>query len=145
MIDERVLIEKLRKIEALHAGTTFDGERAAAQVAIDAIRQKLKELQEIEKPVEYSFKVTDIWSKRLLTALMRRYGIRPYRYKRQRRTTIMANVPKSFVDNTLWPEFVKLNDTLNEYLSDITDRIINEAIFEGDIDIDIKQDQKLIS
>ena len=72
----------------------------------------------------------DDWSRRLFTALLRRYGIQPFRYRGQRYTTVMARVSKSFVDKTLWPEFVELDNVLRAYLSDITDRVIREAIFE---------------
>jgi len=37
---EGTLLEKLRKIEALHAGTTVDGEREAARRAAERIRGK---------------------------------------------------------------------------------------------------------
>ncbi len=42
----------------------------------------------------------DMWSRKVFVALLRRYGIRPYRYKRQRYTTVMAKVSKKFVDRT---------------------------------------------
>ena len=37
------------------------------------------------------------------------YGLRPYRYLRQRRNTVMVRIPPSFVDQ-LWAEFVALGD-----------------------------------
>ena len=40
--DERALIEKLLRIEALHAGATTPGERAAAANAMDRIRERLE-------------------------------------------------------------------------------------------------------
>ena len=57
------------------------------------------------------------------------HRIQPYRYRGQRYTTVMARVSKSFVDQTLWPEFVELDNVLRKYLSDVTDRVIREAIF----------------
>jgi hypothetical protein len=74
--------------------------------------------------------MNDSWSRRLFTALLRRYGVQPYRYRGQRYTTVMARVSKSFVDDTLWPEFVALDNVLQEYLSDVTERVIREAIYE---------------
>ena len=41
VFDEATLLDKLRKIEALHAGATTDGERVAAAFAADRIRQRL--------------------------------------------------------------------------------------------------------
>ena len=123
------LLEKLRRVEALHARTDVVGERNAAANAMDAIRAQLTRCEHQDPPVEYKFSMVDDWSRRLFTALLRRYGIEPFRYRGQRYTTVMARVSKSFVDETLWPEFVQLDDVLKEYLSDVTDRVIEEAIF----------------
>lgn len=43
------LREKLRKIEALHAGTRIDGEREAARRAAERIRARLAELRSRER------------------------------------------------------------------------------------------------
>jgi hypothetical protein len=59
-------------------------------------------------PLEFRFSLADQWSRHLFVALMRRYGIQPYRYSRQRRTTVMARLSRSFLNDTLWPEFLKL-------------------------------------
>ena len=130
MSDFGQLLERLRRVEALHARTDVVGERNAAAVALNAIRAQLARIEEQEPPVEYKFSMPDDWSRRLFTALLRRYGIQPFRYRGQRYTTVMARVSKSFVDKTLWPEFVELDNVLRAYLSDITDRVIREAIFE---------------
>ena len=126
--EEIQLIEQLRKIEALFASTSVDGERSAAEAAMLRIKQRLEDTQESDPPVEYKFTMADMWSRKLLVALMRRYGIRPFRYRRQRYTTVMANVPASFVEEVLWPEFRQLDRTLKEYISEITDRVIAESI-----------------
>jgi hypothetical protein len=42
MFIEGTLIEKLRKLEALHAGTTVDGEREAARRAAERIRERMR-------------------------------------------------------------------------------------------------------
>ena len=83
-----------------------------------------------DPPVEFKFTMSDDWSRRLFTALLRRYGIQPYRYRGQRHTTVMARVSKSFVDQTLWPEFLELSNVLQKYLSDVTERVIRQAIYE---------------
>jgi hypothetical protein len=71
----------------------------------------------------------DLWQRRLFWALCRRYGLEPYRYKRQRYTTVMVQVPKSFVEQTLWPEYLELRAALNEYLNEATERIIQEEVY----------------
>jgi hypothetical protein len=113
------LRDKLRKIEALFAGVVTAGERAAAGAAAETIRDRLRAAERSERPIEMRFSLPDPWSRQLFVALARRYGLRPYRYRRQRRTTIMLTAPQGFVDQILWPEFVQINDALTEYLADI--------------------------
>lgn len=127
-MNEEKLTEKLKRIEALFAGATTDGERDAAFNALQKIRDRLNEIKKEDPPVEYKFTMTDVYSKKLLLALLRRYDIKPYRYYRQRYTTVMAKMPKSFVDETLWPEFEELDKTLRQYLGEITNKIICETI-----------------
>ncbi len=124
------LLETLRRIEALHARTDVPGEREAAASALEAMRARLARMGEADPPVEYTFTLGDDWSRRLFTALLRRYGISPYRYRGQRYTTVMARVSESFVDETLWPEFKELSSVLDRYLSEVTDRVIREGIYE---------------
>lgn len=127
--EEEELRKKLRRIEALYSGATTEGERMAAAAALDRIRKRLKEFARVEPPIEFKFTLSDDWSRRLFSALCRRYGLEPYRYKRQRRTTVMVRAPKSFVDGTLWPEFLEIQAALREYLMDATNRIIREEVF----------------
>lgn len=127
-MDEQKLIEKLRLIEALHAGAGTAGEKMAAASARERILERLRQLQGQEKPVEYRFSMTDMWSRKLFMALLRRYDLQPYRYRGQRRTTIMVRVPKRFVDETLWPEYQELSQTLHAYLNEVTERVIREEI-----------------
>lgn len=128
MTEEHRLLERLRLIEALHAGAATPGERDAAANARERIKARLASLQNSDPPLEFSFKLRDRWSHRLLVALLRRYGIAPYRYRGQRYTTIMARLPKRFVNETLWPEFVELNGTLTNYIAEVTERVIAEGI-----------------
>ncbi len=130
MTDIVDLIERLRRVEALHARTDVAGERNAAANAMDAIREQLAQCEQRDPPKEYKFSMQDDWSRQLFTALLRRYGIEPYRYRGQRYTTVMARASKSFVDETLWPEFVELDDILKSYLEDVTKRVIQDAIFQ---------------
>jgi hypothetical protein len=124
------LLKRLRRVEALHARTDVAGERDAAAAALRAIRAELRRLKTEEPPVEYKFTVADVWSRQLLTALLRRYELHPCRYRGQRWTTVMVRVSPSFVDTTLWPTFTDLSDTLQSYLAEITQKVIREAICE---------------
>jgi len=127
-LDEKALIGKLRRIEALYAGATTDGERAAAANAIEHILERLRQVEREDPPGEYQFSLPDPWTRKLFLALARRYKLKPYRYRRQRRSTVLLWVSERFVDETLWPEFEALSDTLREYLSEVTERVIAEAL-----------------
>jgi hypothetical protein len=141
MVDEQQLIEKLRRIERLHAGATTPGEQEASANAIERIRQRLEALRESDPPMEYRFTMGDMWSRKLFVALLRRYGVEPYRYYRQRYTTVMANVPKKFVDEILWPEFEELNETLQSYLSEVTERVVSEGVFADSSEAAVVKEQ----
>ena len=128
MTTEEQLREKLRKIRALFEGATTPGERLAAQAAMERIGKGLGPTVEPEKVLEFQFSLPDRWQRRLFAALCRRHGLKPYRYKRQRYTTLMVRAPQNFIDQTLWPEYVQLRAALNEYLNDATERIIREEV-----------------
>src|SRR5688500_4903812 len=130
--DESDLIAKLLRIEALHSGATTPGEKAAAESAMQRVRARLKEFERRDPAVEYKFTMNDQWSRQLFMALARRYGLSPYRYRRQRHTTVMLKVPRTFVDQTLWPEFQALDRELRSYLASVTERVIREGL-HGDI------------
>lgn len=130
--DEQRLFEKLRRIEALFAGATTEGERLAADAARERIRERLQALSGTEKAVEHRFSLRDTWSRRIFVALLRRYGIEPYRLPGQRYTTVMAQVSARFVDETLWPEFLQIHAVLTSYLDDVTNRVLTQVI-HGDV------------
>ena len=127
---EGTLLEKLRKIEALYAGTTVDGEREAARRAAERIRARLAELRGREEDEELLYRIPDPWKRRLFLALCRRYGLKPFREPGRRFTTVQLRAPKTFQERTLWPEFLALSRELHEHLDELTSRVIREAIDE---------------
>jgi hypothetical protein len=144
MADDTLLRDKLRKIEALYAGGATAGERSAAQAAAERIRARLAATARTEESTETRFSITDAWSRQLLVALCRRYGISPYRYPRMHRQTIIVKAPRSFVQTVLWPEFQEINAALVEYLSSITERMIREEVFRDTGDAEEIMPAKLL-
>ena len=96
MSTESQLREKLRKIEALFAGAGTAGERLAAEAALERVRERLGELSRQDPSIEMQFSMPDQWSRHLFLALCRRYGLKPYRYYRQRRNTVMVQGAEAF-------------------------------------------------
>jgi len=129
-VDEARLIEKLQRIEALFAGAATAGEQVAAERAKQRIVERLQGWEREDPPIEYRFAMGDMWARKLFVALLRRYGITPYRYKGQRYTTVMARVSKRFVDETLWPEFQACSETLQLYLAEVTERVVSQVMHQ---------------
>ena len=128
MSAETQLREKLRKIEALFAGAGTAGERLAAGAALERVKARLAELGQRDSAIEVQYSMPDQWSRQLFMALCRRYGLKPFRYRRQRHNTVMLRVPQGFSESVLWPEFTQLNQALRTYLNEVTLRVIHEEI-----------------
>ena len=137
--DEHELITKLRKIEQLFARPGTDGERQAAEQASARIRARLQALEQTESAIEHRFSLADGWSRALFIALLRRYGLKPYRYRGQRHTTVMVRVTRSFVDQTLWPAFQQSQAVLHEHFEAVTKRVIAQAIDARETDVEVRE------
>jgi hypothetical protein len=83
------------------------------------------------------------WSKQLFCALAKRYDLQPFRYYRQRHTTVMIRVPERFLNEVLWPEFKGLNSVLQKYLDEMTAKIISEAIFKGSTEEEVREQPRI--
>lgn len=125
---EALLRQKLHKIEALFAGAATAGEKAAAGAAADRIRARLGKAAGSEALEEFKFSISDLWSRQLFIALCRRYGLKPFRYRRMHRQTVVVKAPRSFVEQVLWPEFQDLSAALSDYLAEITEKLIREEV-----------------
>lgn len=124
IVTDRDLLEKLMKIEALHAGAKTDGERDSAFKAKQRILKKIQDAVVVDPPIEYKFTLHNGWSVRVFVALLERYGIKPYRRPKQRRTTVLAKVSVSFVDNVLWPEYLEIQDEIDNYFDAKIDNVV---------------------
>ncbi len=143
-MNEQKLMEKLRLIEALFSRAATKGEQVAAERARERIQERLRLIEKEAPLIEFRFSMGDMWSRKVFVALLRRYGIKPYRYSRQRYTTVMARVSKRFVDETLWPEFLEFSETLKAYLSEITDRVVSQVIHRDSSEAEVVKEKKMI-
>jgi hypothetical protein len=138
-MDDEKLFKKLQDLEALFAGATTPGERAAAGNARERILARLHTLEQQAPAVEYKFTMQDVWSKKLFLALLRRYDLKPFRYRGQRRTTVMVRVPQRFVDETLWPHFQRASQELRQHLDEVASKVIEQALDSEDADADAEE------
>lgn len=110
--------------EALYAGAATEGEKVSAYKAREKILARIEEYKPLDPPVEYKFTLTSDWAVRIFISLLERYGLRAYRKPRQRRTTVMARVSVSFVEDVLWPEYTEIQDEVDRYFDAKVDDII---------------------
>jgi hypothetical protein len=143
-MNENELIRKLKLIETLHAGAATVGEKEAAFEALRRFQDRLKQEreQQQELPIEYTFTFHDRYQKKLFTALLRRYELKPYRYYRQKHTTVMVHVSKRFVNEVLWQEYLEMSKALGEYLEEATNRVISDAIHSDHSEAEVIPDPK---
>jgi hypothetical protein len=126
---EQQLRAKLRKITAVFEGNAvIAGERKAAASAIERVRQAVNGAVHTQSLPETKFSMADQWQRRLFCGLCRRFGLEPYRYKGQSHTTVMVQTAQSFVDDTLWPEYLDLQAALYSYFNEAVERIIREEV-----------------
>ena len=129
MTDDAALREKLAKVEALFRGAASPGERAAAGAAMDRLHARLGSWDTNPDPeVELQYSLPDKWSVTLFIAICRKHGVHPYRYARQRRTTVMVRAREGEFDRAVWREFSRLHTELEEYFEDVTDHLITRAM-----------------
>ncbi len=73
------------------------------------------------------------WKKRLFTALCNKYGLKPYRYYRQKYTTSNVKTTKIDMETKIWPEFLKFSEILENLVEEIMTDLMKK-IWEGDED-----------
>ena len=94
-----------------------------------------------ETEVELKFSLPDMWSARLFIAVCRKHGVHPYRYARQRRTTVMVRACERDFDRVVWLEFSMLHSELEIYFQDVTDHLITRAMRSDGDDSALDQPQ----
>jgi hypothetical protein len=127
-VGDRELRAKLAKLEELFRRAGSPGERAAAEAAIDRLQGRLRESEDLDPEVELKFSLPDGWSVRLFIAVCRKHGLRPFRYARQRNTTVMIRARQRAFDRLVWSEFSRLQTELEIYFEEVVDHLITDAM-----------------
>ena len=121
--------DKLAKLEALFARGATAGERAAAGAALERMQARLDAIgRKAEPDVELQYILPDSWAVRIFVALCRKHGVTPYRYPRQRRTTVMVRTNKADFERTIATEFRMLHRELTRYFDEMVDHLIAGAM-----------------
>jgi hypothetical protein len=138
-VTEADLLRKLAAIEALLEGATSDGEQAAARAARERLATRLGQLPAREE--DFHFTIPDIWGRKLFTALAKKLGLEPFRYRGQRQTTLVLRTMQDKKE-LLWKQFLAAHETLSQYLDEVTERVIREALGQATDDIAVRPAQK---
>lgn len=143
MAGDKDIREKLAKLEALFARGATAGERAAAGAARDRLQARLSlDANDGDEPeIELQYSLPDVWSVRIFVALCRKHGIRPYRYPRQRRTTVMVRVRQASFERTVAEEFRTLHQELTAYFNETVEHLIADAMKSDGNDETLEQPQ----
>ena len=129
MVDDEELRAKLAKVEALFRRAGSPGERAAAKAAMGRLHGRLAGSAGKDEPeVELQFSLPDAWSVSLFVAVCRKHGIRPYRYRRQRRTSVVVSAREREFNRVVWPEYSRLQTELESYFEDVTDHLVSRVM-----------------
>ena len=129
MVDEEELRAKLAKVEALFRRAGSPGERTAAAAAMERLHGRLAGSDGSREPeVELQFSLPDAWSVSLFVAVCRKHGVRPYRYRRQRRTSVVVSAREREFNRVVWPEYSRLQTELESYFEDVTDHLISRVM-----------------
>jgi len=123
------IADKIRKIELLIAGAKSDGERQAAEFAKQRLQEKLTAPLQ-----EYTVRLHSRWEKKLFVAICKKHGLHTYRYMRQKHTTSMVRVSKSFMELVVWPEYKKYAKILHKLTEEISTDLISQIHFVRDED-----------
>lgn len=126
-MDDAKLFENLRDLEAHVLGLPATADRSARNQAIEGRRAKLADARAREPDDTFSVSLPDPWQLAIFFALTRRYGLRPHRHARQRRSTVVVTAPVSFCERILWPEFVGITCALGAWFDVFSSRTARGA------------------
>lgn len=145
MLSELGLIDKLQKIEALYLGATTAGEKAAAAQVMANVQNKLESYRQEERTMEWKFTLKNYFERRLLKAILSKYGIESYRYYGQRHTTLNAKVTNKMVNEVIWPQYLEMNKVLRSHFDELTNEIIKKALGQEDTEDEIREEAPQLS
>lgn len=138
---ESDLLRKLAAIEALLGGATSSGERDAARAARERIEAKLGALP--ANCQDWYFTLNEAWSRKLFGAMAKKYGLETFRYKGQRRTSLVIHTTPD-KKNELWKQFLAAHLAMTTHIDELAERLIRQALGEVTDDVAERVEQKVL-
>jgi hypothetical protein len=139
------LVARLKKVQALYNAPATEGERAAAAAAAMRLQERLKEATGAAqagqashagqasgasegRTQEFQIRIDDAWSRKLFIGIARHHGVHPYRYRGQRRTTLVVRTTEHRIDRIIMPHYREAVAVLRDHFDAIADRVIRETL-----------------
>jgi hypothetical protein len=138
MNEEQEIIDAFATIERNHAAL-YSLAAASSEEAKAAIAARYKALH-TDQLKEYQCSLKTEWEQVVFQSLLKRYGIKAYRYRKQRRTTVLIRVSEPFMNDLLWPIFrdvmfkvrIRFSEVLRGFLPSIAAGPFTTAIIDHD-------------
>ena len=125
MVGDEKPQERPARVEALFRRSGSPGEQAAAGAAMDRPRCRPGNADEDGGPeTGLQFSLPDMRSVRLFVAVCRKHGLRPFRYPRQRRMTVMARARERSLGRVVRAEFSQPQTQLEIHFQNVADYLI---------------------
>jgi hypothetical protein len=138
---EADLLRKLSAIEALLQGAATPGENAAAEAAKHRLEARLAQLPPACQ--DFHFTIHDSSGRKLFGALAKKLGLEAFRYKGQRRTSLVVHCTAAKKD-LLWDQFLQAHQILAQYLEEVTNRVIAQTLGQPDAEVAERAEQKVL-
>lgn len=95
--------------------------------------------RQVEQPVEWTYRVNNYFEKRLLQAVLKKYGLESYRYSGQRYTTLNVMITRRLSNEVVWLQYLEMCEVLRKYLDEVTNDVIKKAMGQEESDDDIRE------
>ena len=132
MVDDAELNARLSRMAKAFRTTGRHTEMYGADT--DPEQSRIGSCTYTEPETELQFSFFDPLLIKLFLAVCRKHGIRPFRYSRQKQTTVMVRAREQEFQRTVWMEFSLLEAELVSCLEGITDRLFEYITAEPEGD-----------
>jgi hypothetical protein len=135
---DRELLESLQAISKSLVGIRSDlsGKVEESWGEFRAHAEALNNAGPVE---EFRFSLPSARSQVLFCALLKRCGVKAYRYRGQKRSTINARVSKRFVDELLWPQYREFASILDTFFDGLAFQVISDTIGPGPFQVEVRR------
>ena len=121
------LIQRIRQVEVEFAPEPPHGVEPVPDARSRIIARR-EAIEQTDPPMEHAYRFKDPVIRTLFTALLRRYGLVPYRYPQQPEADVMVQLSMDFESEVLMPLFNELKAEIARFHEASMQRVVGDAI-----------------